>query len=444
MATYAFETITAAQALAFAAADDLTVSSGSARNTTVIFLGDGTYSLTVADRTVVFGAELQVESGNRLHFADGSRLYIGSTGPDVRDLSAIAASGAIYGGAGSDVLTAGSGAGWLVQGNQGNDRIIAGAQAANTIYGGQDDDTVAFTSGGGVDTAQFVQGNKGADTIRGAGGADTLLGGQGDDSVSGGNGTDVIKGNLGNDYLSGGGLLLGEGGADTIQSSVRTSNTISGGDGDDLILITGMTGVATRNIAHGDAGNDTFSGLSDAADELYGDQGDDLIQFAQNLTPGTVNSSKLLVGGEGNDTLGGAGGADTLSGGDGNDRLNGSAGADIMSGGDGVDTFVLVNRPASNTLEDVDRILDWSSGDRIKLIGPAPGYVEAGAPDLALALNLAQQAMADGRIDLAAVQIPNGVAIFTRAFEFGPVGAVDTAVLLVGRTLADISQSNFI
>lgn len=78
------------------------------------------------------------------------------------------------------------------------------------------------------------------------------------------------------------------------------------------------------------------------------------------------------------------------------------------------------------------------------MIGPAPGYVEAGAPDLALALNLAQQAMADGRIDLAAVQIPNGVAIFTRAFEFGPVGAVDTAVLLVGRTLADISQSNFI
>lgn len=444
MATYTFETISAANALTFSAVDSLTISSGSARNTTVLFLADGTYSLTVADRTVVFGPELRQATGNRLSFADDSQLYIGSSEADVKDYGALVATGAMYGGLGDDTLTGGSGGGWLIQGNQGSDRIDARAQDANTIYGGQDDDTISFSSGAGPHAGQFAQGNKGADAIQGARGNDTLLGGQGDDRVVGDGGADFINGNLGNDDLRGGGQLFGEGGDDTITSSVETSNTISGGDGDDLILLTGMTGVATRNLGYGGAGNDTFSAFSNSIDELYGDAGDDVFQVAQDLTPGAVDSGKLFDGGEGADTLRSANGADTLRGGDGDDLISGGAGADVLSGGGGADRFHFHDRPATNTLSDIDRIVDWSSEDRIRLIGPVPGYVEAGAPDLALALNLAQQTFADGRIDVAVIQIPEGVVVFTRAFEFGPVGATDAAALLVGRTLADISHANFL
>jgi Ca2+-binding RTX toxin-like protein len=59
----------------------------------------------------------------------------------------------------------------------------------------------------------------------------------------------------------------------------------------------------------------------------------------ENIGIDTLLSIEQVVGGVGNDTLDGTGGADTLAGGHGDDRLHGGSGADTLSGGVGNDTL---------------------------------------------------------------------------------------------------------
>ena len=139
MATYSFETITAAQALAFGINDTLVLPAGSsAKATTILYLADRTYGMAIGDKTVVFGLGFFV-SIPQLSFPDKSILYVGDRSDDVRDIGVLPATGAMYGGEGSDTLTSGRGD-WLIQGNQGSDRLIGQMGGANTIYGGQDND----------------------------------------------------------------------------------------------------------------------------------------------------------------------------------------------------------------------------------------------------------------------------------------------------------------
>lgn len=434
MTTYAFETITPTQALSFGAGDSLTLPTGaSAKTTTILYLADGTYSMAIGDRAVVFGTFFR-ENVDRIRFPDQSTLFVGSATSETRNAGEFASTGAMYGGDGGDTLTAGKGD-WLLQGNQGDDRISAWSLGANTIYGGQGSDYVSMISGGPDPIrAQFIQGNKGNDTIQGESAADTLLGGQGDDYIHGGGfGADFLNGNLGDDELQGSGQLFGEGGNDYIRVFPGAPSTASGGDGEDYIQL-GSDGREGRNVALGGAGNDTIGGHSTNRDLLDGGEGADLIAIIRHDATQAVGGSGL-AGGSGNDTMRAS---------DGNDTINGEAGADVMSGGAGRDIFVLQNRPVSNTNGDIDRILDWSVEDRIDLIGPVIRYVEVGSPDLASAHSFAKSTFGDGVVDLVVILIPDGVAIFSRSFEVGNQGAVDTAALLVGRTLADISIDNFV
>jgi Ca2+-binding RTX toxin-like protein len=59
--------------------------------------------------------------------------------------------------------------------------------------------------------------------------------------------------------------------------------------------------------------------------------------------------------------------ADTLTGGGGNDQLHGNFGADVLKGGAGNDSFAYIDA-AESTASSRDRILDFTTGDRINLI----------------------------------------------------------------------------
>ena len=286
MSTFAFETITPAQALSIAATDSLTIAqpTGTAVGVTVLYAADGTndIDLTLGGQTVVFGpgfAGLTQQAGH-LTFADGSYLYVGDASANSYNSiffnfspSSNGAPTAAFGGAGDDNLSV-NGPNDLLQGNAGND-VLTGAQGDDTIYGGQGDDTINVGAG-----SNFGQGNKGDDTITGAGTADTLLGGQGDDHISG---AGILDGNLGNDSVSGSGQLLGEDGNDTLVSTGTGNDTLNGGNGDDSIV----AGRGADSIAGG-PGNDTIS-VTGGPETLSGGGGADKFIFGSGTTAtGTV------------------------------------------------------------------------------------------------------------------------------------------------------------
>lgn len=254
MSTFAFEAITAAQALSIGATDTITVAAttGTATGATVLYAADGTGDIDVSfagGQTLVFGPNLATLSqSGLLTLADGSILYVGDSNPNT--FSSLFFSGtsngaqtAAFGGAGDDSLSV-NGPHNLIQGNAGGD-TLTGAVGDDTIYGGQDNDIIDVGAG-----VNFGQGNKGADTLTGSGSADTLLGGQGNDQITG---TGFLNGNLGDDRVSGSGQLFGEGGNDTLTSVGSGADTMSGGDGADSIV----AGLGHDSIT-GDAGDDTI------------------------------------------------------------------------------------------------------------------------------------------------------------------------------------------
>lgn len=436
MAVYAFETITEAQALAFSSADSLTVSSGSARATTVLFLADGTFSVTIADRTLIFSSTFQHLNANGLKYSDNSELYVGSPTADTKTFIALPppySTGAMYGGAGDDTLT-GSRGDWLIQGNQGDDVIKVYEIASNTIYGGQGNDYVQMILSGSPSGHQFMQGNKGNDTLQGGLDADTLLGGQGDDVINGTTGLDFVNGNLGNDTISGSGQVFGEGGNDNISGGSDGPSLFRGGDGDDIIRAGGGSGgTAHHHFIYGDAGNDQITSSNFGLDEIHGGEGDDLFVVVNNLSLTAPAPGDLLFGEAGNDTIHGGSGADTINGGE---------GADMLAGGDGADLFILTDSPAAFTFATTDRILDWSKTDHIRFTASEPlKYVEGTYLTFDDALQEAQHEIAAGRSDIVSIRVGPDIIVFA---DSGSANTVGHIAILVGRSLTDVSADNFI
>ncbi len=150
----------------------------------------------------------------------------------------------------------------------------------------------------------------------------------------------------------------------------------------------------------------------------------------------------MVSGGGGDDTLTGSRGDDTLDGGDGADRLNGGDGADVLTGGAGGDTFGVDK--LAKTAAGLDRITDFTHGeDHIDLHGLSLDEGELGkleAPDYASALAAANAQLADGQVDAVAVQVGGDVIVFG---DTSHANHADAAVILVGRTLADIGYHDF-
>jgi Ca2+-binding RTX toxin-like protein len=389
---YAFDTITADQALAIKAGDTLTFNGGPARTVTVTYQSYDPLVLTpevprifvtYEGRTVGFSTDLvQLPKTGGLVMADGSTLYIGDAGADRATGSA--GDDGLYGGPGADSLDGGAGCD-LLQGNAGND-VLNGGDGGDSVYGGQGDDTIHTGRDVAGEAGDWSNGNLGDDDIVGGAGNDTLLGGQGNDFIGGGDGADYLSGDLGDDELI-------------------------GGMGWDTLI--------------GGAGNDTLSGGFDA-DFLVGGVGND-----QLVSQGPVAAT--MDGGEGADTI-----------------VAGSSAKDLIFGGEGHDRFEIVAKADPSVIVDAE-IRDWEQGDQIhfaavSILGASDilprSYSEFVTTDYATALSIANEHIsATGAIYVAA-QVGNDVYVFADTGD--PADGADVSILVTGRTLADIGLTNFV
>jgi Ca2+-binding RTX toxin-like protein len=396
VAAYAFDTITADQALNIQPGDTLTFNGGPGRTVSVVYQSYDPLQLTpeiprifvtYEGRTIAFSTNLvQVSAGGGLVMAGGSKLYIGDTADN--RITFGAGDDGLYGGPGNDTLNGEDGRD-LIQGNGGDD-VLVGGLGADSVYGGQGDDLI-YTSRdvSGVDgeAGDWANGNLGDDEIVGGAGRDTLLGGQGNDFIGGRDGDDYLSGDLGDDDLSGG----------------MGSDSLHGGEGDDVL--------------QGGFG----------ADLLNGGAGDDLI-----VTQGPDAST--LNGGAGSDTL-----------------VSGGAGRDVLSGGEGRDRFEFVAKTAPSAgIEAV--ISDWESGDSLSFAAVSilstqaailpTSYSEFVANSYEQALAIANQHISATGAVYVSAQVGADVYVFADTGD--PADGADIAILLTGRTLADIGLTNFV
>jgi Ca2+-binding RTX toxin-like protein len=147
-----------------------------------------------------------------------------------------------------------------------------------------------------------------------------------------------------------------------------------------------------------------------------------------------------ISGGDGNDVLNGAGGGDTLDGGAGADTLNGGHGGDLLIGGAGDDVF-LISGHLTDAVGSVDRISDFTHGaDRLGLgnhVSLAGHSLATGTEaTYADAFAAAKLLIASNAADLVAMQVGADVVVFA---DSSLHDHMDAAVVLVGKTLADVS-----
>lgn len=383
MATYAFETITAAEAQNIKAGDILTFN-GPARAVAVSYTPLGLtlpaqIMLTVGGRTVAFGTELsELSIRGGIRAADGSKLFIGDFGANGTIGSDLA--DGLYGGGGGDTLLGRAGDDF-VHGNSGDDSL-QGGEGHDTIYGGQGADYMTLGLDTDAASGGFGHGNMGEDTLIGGGGNDTLLGGQDDDRIDGGEGDDILFGDKGADELRGDGgsdELFGGEGADSLYSG-GGADFIDGGDGNDFIV-----------------------------SERYG--------------------HVWVHGGKGEDTI-------VMSGTD----------MDMVRGGEGRDRFEVIAgaRPGP---EQIHAIYDWQADESLHFnqVGiytlNVDRYVEATAADLTQAMSKASEQIALGKAYVA-VQVNHNVFVFAETNGDSTDGP-DAAVVLMGTNLDAVDWTNF-
>jgi len=146
---------------------------------------------------------------------------------------------------------------------------------------------------------------------------------------------------------------------------------------------------------------------------------------------------QTLSGTDAGEALTGGTGADSLDGGAGDDTLSGGGGADLLHGGSGADVFTVtgpVDTPAG-----LDHVQDFTTGEDTLdfggLTATETSFATDTAADFAAALAAANAKMADGSVDVVAVQVGDDVIVF--ADNAGEAGA-DEAVVLVGSTLTGV------
>ena len=217
-----------------------------------------------------------------------------------------------------------------------------------------------------------MYGDDGDDTLYGDTGSDSLIGGDGNDSLIGGLGGDFLQGDAGDDVLDGG----------------MGSDTLIGGVGDDILI--GRTGTDTASYA--DITDAVYVDLMNAEAQDTGGAGIDTLIEIENLVGGGGDddlggnaSANRISGGTGNDTIQSDEGNDTLYGGDGDDSLighysyddvtfYGGAGADTLEGGAGNDLLV-----GGGAETDTSDSLDGGNGDDTLIADGGDSRIEGGA-----------------------------------------------------------------
>ncbi|UWU45446.1 calcium-binding protein [Limnospira platensis] len=369
----------------------------------------------------------------------GRARGVALVGGDGRDTIVAEQPATLYGGAGRDLLIAVAG-GNLMFGNQDEDTILGGLQGNDTIYGGQGNDLIGFYSasgqsnvnrdvppavGGANQGNNWVNGNKGNDTIVGINTGDSLYGGQDNDLIVGVGSLSYLSGDEGNDTLVAANIFriqdprayervtgiapsafdpltestVGFFGDDTVAVIGVTQVTMMGGAGDDSIMgPLGRFGEGQNSLVGG-AGNDTIMSFA-AQDTLLGGDGDDFLstntsaeptsQGIPSSRPGFAGGS-ILDGGPGNDTLVAAFGrvpgfrdseGDSLFGGEGDDSLTVASslgGFSLMDGGSGNNTLDarewVLDRPDDESFDDSPIQVSLFGGTGNDLIRGAQGHI---------------------------------------------------------------------
>ncbi|MFL6834174.1 MAG: beta strand repeat-containing protein [Xanthobacteraceae bacterium] len=232
------------------------------------------------------------------------------------------------------------------------------------VFGKGGNDTIALDESNGALPAAQLFGGAGNDVLTGGSGADQLFGGVGNDTLFGKGGNDQLFGGAGNDVLTGGDgddQVFGEAGNDVmIWNPGDDSDLFEGRDGTDTAEVNGGNGAETFTIAANgtrvrfDRVNPAPFFLDIGTTEnlvVNANGGDDVITAGNGL----ANLIKLTIdGGAGNDTITGGDGNDTLLGGDGNDVITGGRGNDTAQLGAGDDTFVWNPGDASDVVDGQD------------------------------------------------------------------------------------------
>jgi Ca2+-binding RTX toxin-like protein len=224
----------------------------------------------------------------------------------------------------------------------GNDNISLneanGALPAADLFGGAGND--ALTGGSGAD---LIFGQSGNDTLLGKGGVDFLFGGSDNNTLTGGDGNDQMFGESGNDRF--------------IWNPGDDSDLIEGGDGTDTVEVNGGNGAETFSVTpdgarvHFDRIDPAPFSLDIGTSEklvLNMNGGDDHFSATGNIA---ALMSVSVDGGAGNDTILGSNGNDLLLGGDGNDFIDGQQGNDAILLGAGDDVFQWDPGDGSDTVD---------------------------------------------------------------------------------------------
>jgi len=205
--------------------------------------------------------------------------------------------------------------------------------------GGAGDDTISLDETNGVLPAAELFGGAGNDVLTGGSGADRLFGGAGNDTLNGGAGNDILDGGAGNDVLNGGDgddIFNGGAGNDTVVGGKGTDTAFLGagndtfiwnpGDGNDTVE--GQAGFDTLDFRGADkgetiaisavgpgamftraAGNIALNGVERIQFEAQGQHADNIT--INDLTGTDVKQVAIDLGS--GPTGGGDGNADTVS-----------------------------------------------------------------------------------------------------------------------------------
>ncbi len=233
------------------------------------------------------------------------------------------------GGAGNDTI-GGRGDGDVIAGEQGDDVII--------VTGNE----LSVNGDGGASLGQF-------DTLAVGGLAGVFNWATNSFAVDGKGifqviGFEMARGGAGGDRFTANGEYLsfyGQGGNDTLTGG-HGDNVIEGGDGADVLTF-GL------GFDYADYRSDTAGVLADirayiaagghAQGDAWLDRPEGLMGGAGNDSLGGSEAGNRILGRGGNDYVSAYGGDDTVEGGDGHDSLEGGLGADALSGGAGDDVL---------------------------------------------------------------------------------------------------------
>ncbi len=299
---------------------------------------------------------------------DTNSVEIVSSGSDVT----------MKGGAGDDLLVAGTGANSLV-GGSGDDTLVS-TGGDDTLRGGTGDTSFQINpgpdplviGGSGTNTLDFstaaqaitinlglesgqmqlvdssndevtLQGifnayfashngdnvtlNDDGDLAYATSGNTTITAGSGHDSIVGGSGNDIIYATTGNTTITAGSghdSIVGGSGNDIIYATTGNT-TITAGSGHDSIV-----GGSGNDIIYATTGNTTISAGS-GHDSIVGGSGNDIIYATTgNTTISAGSGHDSIVGGSGNDIIYATTGNTTISAGSGHDSIVGGSGNDII------------------------------------------------------------------------------------------------------------------